>query len=107
MLALVRLVGFIEAISAINLFFIAMPLKYFADMPKAVTWTGTIHGVLWLAYALIVIVAYGRGKLPAAWVWILGFASLIPFGPFLVDGKLKKMEKRDPNHLPLGEPGQS
>jgi integral membrane protein len=90
----VRAMGFMEACSAIALFFVAMPLKYFADMPKAVTWIGSIHGVLWVAYALIVILAYGRGKLPAAWVWILGFASLIPFGPFLVDGKLKKMEEK-------------
>jgi integral membrane protein len=57
---------------------------------------GTIHGWLWVAYALIVILAYGRGKLPAVWVWILGFASLIPFGPFLVDGKLKKMDVHSP-----------
>jgi integral membrane protein len=97
----VRAMGFIEACSAIALFFVAMPLKYLADMPKAVTWIGSIHGFLWVAYALTVILAYGRGKLPAAWVWILGFASLIPFGPFLVDGKLKNMESSPP--LPLGE----
>lgn len=98
----VRIVGFIEALSAINLFFIAMPLKYLAGMPKAVTWVGSIHGVLWVAYAIVVFIALMRGKLTAAWFWILGFASLIPFGPFLVDGRLKKMEPpREPVKIPV------
>jgi integral membrane protein len=88
----VRIVGFIEACSAIALFFVAMPLKYLADMPKAVTYVGGLHGFLWLAYILIVIAAYAVGKLPVKWVGYLGLASIIPFGPFLVDGKLKRME---------------
>ena len=91
-LGLVRVIGVVEAVSAINLFFVAMPLKYLAAMPKAVTWTGTVHGGLWILYALVVLVAWQRGKLTATWFWILGAASFVPFGPFLVDGRLKKME---------------
>ncbi|MFO0936940.1 MAG: DUF3817 domain-containing protein [Gemmataceae bacterium] len=98
----VRWSGLIEAISAMNLFFVAMPLKYLAGMPKAVTWVGTIHGGLWMAYILIVLIAWQRGKLSAAWLGILGLASIIPFGPFFVDGKLKKMEMalKPPAHTP-------
>lgn len=91
----VRIVGFVEACSAIALFFVAMPLKYFADMPKAVTYVGGLHGFLWVAYVLIVIAAYATEKLPLKWVGYLGLASIVPFGPFLVDGKLKRMEKNE------------
>jgi integral membrane protein len=93
-LSTVRGVGVVEAISAISLFFVAMPLKYFADMPKAVTIVGGIHGLLWVLYAAVVLAAWGKGKLTVGWVAILFVASLIPFGPFLVDGRLKKMEGR-------------
>ena len=93
-LARVRLVGFIEACSAIMLFFVAMPLKYLGDMPKAVTYVGSVHGLLWVAYLIVVLAAYAMGKLTAKWVGILGLVSIVPFGPFLVDGRLKQMEKR-------------
>ena len=76
-LGLVRVIGVVEAVSAINLFFVAMPLKYLAAMPKAVTWTGTVHGGLWILYALVVFVAWQRGKLTAKWFWILGAASFV------------------------------
>ena len=93
LLKMVRIVGFVEAISAINLFFLAMPLKYLVDMPKAVKWTGSIHGVLWLAYAVVVFVALLRGTISGKWFWILAFASLIPFGPFVVDGRLSRASR--------------
>ena len=102
-LGLVRIAGFVEGISAVCLFFVAMPLKYVWDIKQAVKWPGAIHGGLWLLYLLVVIVAYGRGKLTGKWVGILSFASLIPFGPFFVDRKLKKMEFGPP--LPSGERG--
>ena len=88
----VRIVGSIEACSAIALFLIAMPMKYLADMPKVVTYVGGLHGLLWIAYLLVVSIAFAKGKLSGKWVGILGFLSLVPFGPLLVDGRLKKRE---------------
>ena len=53
MLKLFKVVGFVEAISAIALFFVAMPIKYIFDNPTWVTHTGRIHGGLFIAYVVI------------------------------------------------------
>ncbi len=50
-----RLVAISEGISFIVLMFIAMPLKYFADLPKAVTYVGWVHGLLFVLYILALI----------------------------------------------------
>jgi integral membrane protein len=41
-----RIIGFIEGVSFLILLLIAMPLKYYFDLPMAVKITGWIHGVL-------------------------------------------------------------
>ena len=43
-----RLLSIVEGISTLVLFFVAMPLKYAADMPLAVTIAGMIHGFLFM-----------------------------------------------------------
>jgi integral membrane protein len=45
-----RLVATLEGISFLVLLFVAMPLKYFAGMPKAVSVVGMAHGLLFVAY---------------------------------------------------------
>ncbi|MBG87055.1 MAG: hypothetical protein CMO80_09175 [Verrucomicrobiales bacterium] len=89
-IGLVRLVGILEGISFLLLFFVAMPLKYMADQPLAVRIVGMAHGVLFIAYAIVVL----RAKFSVGWKWKraagLMFAALFPFGPFIVDGGLKK-----------------
>ena len=42
-----------EGLSCIVLFFVAMPLKYLADMPEVVTQVGRIHGGLFCLYIAI------------------------------------------------------
>lgn len=44
-----RTMGFIEGMSLLVLLFIAMPLKYWAHHPLAVTIAGSIHGG-WLSF---------------------------------------------------------
>ena len=48
-LAQLRLLGVVEGTSTLILFGIAMPLKYLAGMPMAVTVVGSIHGALFVA----------------------------------------------------------
>lgn len=80
-----RITGFIEGISSVVLFGIAMPLKYFADMPMAVKIVGTLHGGLWMIYtaaALFAAVTNGWGFMKMVGAFI---ASIIPIGPFFFD----------------------
>ncbi len=90
----VRAVGILEGISFLLLMGIAMPLKYFAGMPRAVTYTGWIHGVLFVAYGAVVFKALIDRKISFGWSVAAFFASLIPFGPFLIDRRLAASEAR-------------
>lgn len=91
-----RVVGFIEGLSFIMLLFVAMPLKYMAGLPQAVSVVGMLHGVLFVAYVMLAL----QAKFEADWSWkllaILLVASLVPFGTFYTDYKYLKT-KTDSN----------
>jgi integral membrane protein len=61
LLARFRTVAWIEGLSYVALLFIAMPLKYFADLPLAVRVVGMAHGVLFIAYVVLVALLLARG----------------------------------------------
>ena len=50
-----RIAALLEGVSFLVLLGVAMPLKYYADYPMAVTVVGTVHGVLFLLFALAVL----------------------------------------------------
>lgn len=79
----------IEGISSLILFFIAMPLKYFADMPLAVKYTGWAHGVLFIAYATLLVACWLKYNWKFSRVALFFVASLLPFAPFYVERQLK------------------
>lgn len=87
-----HLIGILEGISALLLFFVAMPLKYGFDMPLAVKYTGWAHGLLFVLY----IGALLHAALVNKWSLVkvaLGFvASVVPFGTFIFDAKVVKQE---------------
>jgi integral membrane protein len=91
----VRLVGSIEAISFLVLLFVAMPLRRFAGLPEAVTYVGWAHGVLFMSYAAVVLLAWVGGYLTARLVGMAALASVVPFGPFVIDRRLKAAEKSE------------
>lgn len=86
-----RLVSLIEGCSTLVLFFVAMPLKYVAGMPLAVTIVGAIHGALFVAVVVLFLIAIKRVPLGTR----LGVAGMVgamfPFGPFIVDRWLKEL----------------
>jgi integral membrane protein len=76
-----------EGISFLVLLFVAMPLKYLADMPKAVTIVGWLHGVLFIWYWVAALPLFTVLKWPADRVIGVGLASILPFGTFLMERK--------------------
>lgn len=82
--------GFAEGVSFLILLGIAMPLKYMMDMPMPVRIVGMIHGVLFIAFALVLL----KATLQYKWSFktaLIGFLlSFIPFGTFFLDRILKK-----------------
>ena len=87
-----RQLAIIEGISTLVLFLIAMPLKYFAGMPMAVTVVGSVHGFLFVALVLMLIIAVWKvpisPQLAAAGV----VAAIVPGGPFLLERRLARVD---------------
>jgi integral membrane protein len=89
----VRLVGIIEGISYLLLLGVAMPLKYLAGQPEAVRIVGMAHGVLFIVFSLILLLAWIGKHLTFRWAVLAFIATLIPFGPWLIDKKLAAFDK--------------
>ena len=84
-----RLVGFIEGWSFLILLGIAMPLKYLAGFPLAVQIVGMIHGLLFIWYVVSVVRVKKLRNWPRERYWEALAVSIIPFGTFIFDRKLK------------------
>lgn len=89
-LARVRRVGYVEGLSFLILLGIAMPLKWFAGKPMAVTVFGWFHGLMFMLYIAVAIQAYRALKWPRAKLLGAFAASVLPFGPFVFERWLRK-----------------
>jgi integral membrane protein len=83
-------IGFAEGVSFLILLFIAMPLKYIADMPTPVRVVGMLHGVLFVMYALALALATLAYKWKIKTAIIAFLISFLPFGTFFLKGILDK-----------------
>ena len=88
-----RLAGISEGISYILLLFIAMPLKYVAQLPSAVWYIGWIHGILFMLFILALIYATITLEWKFKKVLLAFIAALLPFGTFILDKSLRKEER--------------
>ena len=87
-----RKIAFAEGVSFLVLLFIAMPLKYFAAMPMAVTIVGGLHGILFVALAVAAYLVKDKHNRSFGWGLKVFVASIIPFGTFYMDKEWKKEE---------------
>ena len=90
-----RRIAIAEGISFLVLLGIAMPLKYFAGFPIAVTIAGSIHGILFIAFLVLAWEVKNepvvlKWKKNFAWLAICFIASILPFGTFILDKSLNK-----------------
>lgn len=88
-----RAVGIAEGLSFILLLGVAMPLKYLAGIPLAVRIVGSLHGFLFLALLVVLGQAASAARWPIKTTLMVFVAALIPFGPFLIDGRLRKEQE--------------
>ncbi|WP_088006717.1 DUF3817 domain-containing protein [Indiicoccus explosivorum] len=87
-----RLLGILEGSSLLLLLFIAMPLKYWAGFPEAVTVVGSLHGALFTVYCLGILYITLTVRWPFIYSILAFIVAFIPFGNFVLDGRLKKFE---------------
>jgi integral membrane protein len=87
-----RKIAFIEGISYLVLLFIAMPLKYLAQRPAAVTVVGYIHGALFVSLFVLAYLVWDKYKKSFRWGFTAFLASIFPFGTFVMDKEWKREE---------------
>ena len=83
-----RTIAKVEAVSFLVLAGVAMPLKYLAGQPFAVTVVGWIHGVLFMIFCVALLRTMLVARWPLRRGMVIFIAALLPFGPFLVDGRV-------------------
>jgi integral membrane protein len=89
-----RVVAFVEGCSYLLLLGVAMPLKYFAGLPVAVKIVGSVHGALFLLFCAALVQAMAVARWPVMRAGVVFASSLIPFGTFVIDGRLKREDER-------------
>jgi integral membrane protein len=87
-----RAVALVEGVSFLVLLLVAMPLKYAAGMPAAVKVVGWAHGVLFVLFLVALLQAL-EAKLPLSRAFGAFVASVLPFGTFVYDRKLRDDER--------------
>lgn len=87
-----RKIALAEGISFLVLLGIAMPLKYFAGIPIAVTIFGSLHGILFIAFIRLAWEVKTKFNKPSSWMAKAVLASVLPFGTIVMDRYWKKEE---------------
>ena len=90
---LFRKIAKAEGISYLVLLLIAMPLKYLADTPMAVTIVGSIHGFLFILFCIWLALVHFKFKKSFWWSLKAFLASIIPFGTIYMNREWKKEEE--------------
>lgn len=77
-------IGKIEGYSYLVLLFLAMPLKYWFDMPQFIRPVGMAHGVLFVAFATLITMMVAFAKMPLIKAALALLLSFVPFGTFFL-----------------------
>jgi integral membrane protein len=77
-------IGKIEGYSYLILLFIAMPLKYMFNMPEYIRPVGMLHGVLFVAFMILLALMFFKVKMSFKNVTLSFLLSLVPFGTFFL-----------------------
>ncbi|MDF1814613.1 MAG: DUF3817 domain-containing protein [Verrucomicrobiales bacterium] len=86
-----RIASMLDGISYIILLGFSV-LKRVWDMPGVIRIPGMIHGGLFVALCLAILLALTARKLPVLWAVVTFFCALLPLAPFFLDRKLRTFQ---------------
>ena len=86
-----RIISYIEGLSYLILLFIAMPIKYIGENPYPVKIVGMTHGILFILFMIFLFESLRRYSWENRFSIRLFVYSLIPFGSFIIEKKIKKL----------------
>ena len=100
-----RVWAYLEGLSLIGLVFVCMPLKYYWNMPEAVSYVGALHGGLFIFYCMWLLVATLEFKWGIQTAALAFLAAILPGGTFVADRKIfmKYVEKKKPAEEPVSD----
>lgn len=88
-----KIVGFLEGVSFLVLLGIAIPVRYFFGNGSLVPYAGMAHGVLFLAFLAVLLIACHKKNWPVT-MFVFGLiAAVLPFGTFVFDYYVGKRER--------------
>lgn len=87
------MLGMLEGASFIVLLGIAMPLKHLWGYPLAVRIVGLVHGLLFMTFCAALVNVRNVAGWGAGRTGLVLLAALLPFGPFVIDGRLKREDE--------------
>lgn len=87
-----ELVAIVEGLSLLVLLGVAMPLKYLAGWPLATRVVGLVHGLAFLAYAVVMLDAFASKHWPNRTVALGLLAAFLPAGTFVFVSHLRRSE---------------
>ncbi len=90
MIKFFKILALVEGISALLLFFFAMPMKYIFEIPIYVKYIGMAHGVLFIAYIIIATVLMFKQNWKFKKYFEICLGSIVPFGTFYIENKYLK-----------------
>ena len=74
-----------------------MPLEQIlaklGEMPEAVRIVGWAHGILFIGFVLALMLARDTMRWSFRWTGLVLLAALLPFGPFVIDSRLRKEDE--------------
>ena len=87
-----RRIAIAEGVSYLLLLGIAMPLKYLANFPQAVSVVGWLHGALFVGLCAALLHTMVAARWPFLRGAVVFIAAVVPFGPFLLDRRMAAWE---------------
>ena len=92
MIGLIRAAVF-EALTLLALFGVAMPLKYWANIPQMVSVIGPVHGLAFMVLIWFVIRSWAEGLISGLGALRLVVGAFIPFGGFINEHWLRRQSE--------------
>lgn len=89
MIKFFKIIALLEGISLLLLFFFAMPMKYIFGHIEFISPVGMSHGLLFIGYIILAIMLKFEQNWSAKTLALVSLASLVPFGTFYMDKKMK------------------
>lgn len=78
-----RIIAILEGISFLALLLVAMPLKYLADNPLPVKYTGWVHGILFMMFLVALLQVWIEEKWKPSKAFMAFVSSVVPAAPFI------------------------